>query len=89
MRYILLTALLLGCMDAAAMERHQECLQICNVTANSCNDFNEEDCTSYCSELVSMEEVEDFRICAYCYIAVYCDNNSYAYVCYPVCEGGL
>lgn len=86
MRYILLTVFLLGCMDAAEMERHQECLQICNATANSCNDFNEEDCTSYCNELFSMEEVEDFRICSECYIAVYCDNTSYAYVCYPSCE---
>lgn len=87
MKYLATLMLFLaGCIDNEQMERHRECLSICNVTGNVCNDFNIEDCTSYCGSLASMEEVEDFHVCADCYVAVYCDVGAYQYVCYPGCD---
>lgn len=72
-------------MDAAQTERYDECLGICNNTYNVCNDFHLEECISYCTNLPSMEQVEEFHICAECYIAVYCVADTYQYVCYPGC----
>lgn len=90
MRYLVTLLLFLtGCVDNEQMERYRECLSICNATGNVCNDFSEEDCISHCSSLTSMEEVEDFHVCADCYVAVYCDTGMYGYVCYPSCDGGL
>lgn len=73
-------------MDNDQLERHNECLSICNDTGNACNEFDRDECTSYCSNLTSMEEIEVFHTCADCYIAVYCDVNRYGYVCYPDCN---
>lgn len=90
MKYIATLMLFLaGCMDNEQIERHRECLSVCNVTENACNEFDMDECTSYCSSLSSMEEVEAFAACANCYVAVYCDADTYVYVCYPDCGGGL
>jgi hypothetical protein len=89
MRYrsLFLLSLSAGCMDHAQLERHDECVSLCNRTNEVCNDFVLEECISYCTNLPSMEEVEEFHICAECYVAVYCDANTYRYICYPSCEG--
>lgn len=73
-------------MDSAQLERHNACLSICNSTDEICNDFIPEECISYCTELPSMEKVEEFHICAECYVAVFCDTATYRHICYPSCR---
>lgn len=89
MRYVLISLFLYGCVDAVAREQFQRCRTICSYPAGNCNNFNLEDCVSYCTGLASTEEVDAYEACADCYVAVWCDARGFQSICYPGCGGGL
>lgn len=83
---LVLFFILAGCVDSTAVRQYAECEHICLTTRDSCGDgFIVQDCMDYCVSQPA-DKLEDFHICASCFVAVSCDIRSYAHVCYPSCN---
>lgn len=82
--------ILSGCNTGYSQQQLQ-CRDLCSLLEHTCRPTNvgtfEYDlCYDYCIGLPTQQEVNNYQSCSECYMAVECDNNLYAAVCYPACE---
>jgi len=87
---ILFIFFLFGCSSTLSPQENQ-CFALCSRLENSCHVSNSDDfefdlCYDYCINLPSEEEVDSFQGCGECYIAIECNYEIYAAICYPHCE---
>jgi hypothetical protein len=43
-------------------------------------------CYEYCMGLPTQQKVDIYQSCSECYMAIECNNDLYASMCYPACE---
>ena len=92
MKNIIIISLLFlyGC-NTGYSQQQLECRDLCSLLEHTCRPTNvgtyEYDlCYDYCIGLPTQQEVDNYRSCSECYMAVECDNDLYASICYPDCE---
>jgi hypothetical protein len=88
--YFITFLFLFGCNSGYSQQQLQ-CANLCSTLNYTCNPTNvgrfEYDlCYDYCEKLPTQQEVDNFQSCSECYMAIECDNDLYATVCYPDCE---
>lgn len=82
--------ILSGCNTGYSQQQLQ-CRDLCSLLENTCRPTNvgtyEYDlCYDYCVALPTPQEVNNFQSCSECYMAIECNDDLYATVCYPDCE---
>jgi len=91
MRNVIITSIfLLGCNSGYSQQQIQ-CRDLCSTLEYTCRPTNvgtyEYDlCYDYCIGLPNQQEVDNFQSCSECYMAIECNDDLYATVCYPDCE---
>ena len=87
----LITSLFMFGCNTGYSQQQLQCRDLCSLLEHTCRPTNvgtyEYDlCYDYCVALPTSQEVNNFQSCSECYMAIECNDDLYATVCYPDCE---
>jgi hypothetical protein len=72
-------------------QQQLQCTDICSQLEHTCRPTNVGTfeyglCYEYCMGLPTQQKVDSYQSCSECYMAIECNNDLYASMCYPACE---